>query len=956
MDTRVAAAKQRVVLAALLLGANRPVGVDELAEAAWGTCPPKSARVTMQNYIKRLRIALGDDGHSRIVTGPRGYEIRVDPDELDVARFETLLCGAREAARKARWSQAADQVRAALSVWRGEPLTDVPSDVLQTRERPRLVEMHAQAFETRIDADLHLGRHSEVIVELRQFVAAKPLRERPREMLMLALYRDGRQAEALAAYQHARRTLVGELGIEPGPAMRDLHERILAADPSLTVTAPTARGAPLTAGAAAVVGPRAATASDSNGHELGLSGHGPADETAEHIVPRQLPAAVRHFAGRQAELRMLADLLGQNGIAGHTVVISAIAGTAGVGKTALALHFAHRASGRFPDGQLYVNLRGFDPSGDPVTPGEAVRSFLDALRVPPDQIPAGLDAQCGLYRSSLAGRRMLIMLDNAADAAQVRPLLPGGGGCMVVVTSRRQLTALAAAVGAHQITLDVLTDAEAHELLARRLGADRLAAEPAAVQELTALCARLPLALSIAAARAAARPRFPLAALAAELRDARGRLDALDGGEAAANVRAVFSWSCDHLSPATVRMFRLLGLHPGPDISAPAAASLAGVSRGEARHALAELTASFLLAEHTPGRFAFHDLLRAYAAEQAESIDDEADGQAAIHRAADHYLHTARAAQGRLYPARQPHAFAAPQQGVEPEEFSSHAQALAWFDTEHQVLLGMINLAAARGLDTCAWQLPWAMETFVFRRGHWQDWEATQRIGLAAASRLGDHEAQAVAHRGIANACLELGLLGEADHHFAEALRIRDVTGDLSGQARLQVDLARLRAKQGKHHEALHHDRAGLELFRAVGQRTGEGDALSGMAWDLCQVGDYENAVIVCQQALRIHREIGNRHQMGTTWDTLGYAHRHLRHHAEAAACYHRAIDVLDELGHRYSKAVTLTYAGDAYQSAGDADAAREAWQQALAIFEEVRHPDAAEVKAKLRHLEGSPR
>jgi hypothetical protein len=300
-----------------------------------------------------------------------------------------------------------------------------------------------------------------------------------------------------------------------------------------------------------------------------------------------------------------------------TTLLVAIAGTPGAGKTALALHFAHLAADRYPDGQLYVNLRGFDPLGEPLRVTAAMRALLDALQVPPGQIPAGLEAQAGLYRSVLAGCRMLVMLDNAASAAQVRPLLPGGGDCLAVVTSRRQLTALAAAHGAHTIVLDALTDADAHEFLASRLGPAQLAAEPGAARELTAACARLPLALSIVAARAAARPGFPLAMLAAELRDPRRRLDALDGGEAAANVRDVFSWSYQQLSPAAARMFCLLGLHPGPDITVPAAAGRAGVRLDQAGRALGQLTAACLLTEHTPGRYAFHDLLRAYAAEQA---------------------------------------------------------------------------------------------------------------------------------------------------------------------------------------------------------------------------------------------------------------------------------------------------------------------------------------------------
>src|SRR5205823_4521609 len=434
------------LLAALLLNAGRPVSLDELAEALWGPDPPPSARVTIQNYVMRLRKALGDTGTSRIGTLPSGYAIQADASELDVARFEDLLCAARAAARERRWRDAADQARSAVSLWRGDPLADVGSELLADREVPRLAEMRLQALETRIDADLHLGCHADVITELRRLVARDPLRERLHAQLMLALYRDGRQAEALAAYQRARQVLVEELGAEPGTGLRDMHQQVLTGDPALAFVPPAPAVPP-------VPGPASAS-----------SAAPPAASPAPAGLPRELPAAVPHFTGRAGALAVLTELLDRPEFSA-TVVISAINGTAGVGKTALAVHWAHQVSQRFPDGQLYVNLRGYDPSGAPLLSADAVRGFLDALGVPAAQIPAAPQAQAGLYRSLLSGRRVLILLDNARDVAQVRPLLPGSAGCLVLVTSRSQLTGLVAADGARVLTVDVLTDAEALALL-----------------------------------------------------------------------------------------------------------------------------------------------------------------------------------------------------------------------------------------------------------------------------------------------------------------------------------------------------------------------------------------------------------------------------------------------------------------------------------------------------------
>ena len=965
----ITAAKQRVVLAALLLNAGRVVGVDELAEAVWGVAAPASARATLHNYVKRLRHALGDARRRCISTQPDGYLISVGSGELDVVLFESLQESGRRAARQREWEQAASHLRAALALWRGELLADVPSDRLLLQHGPRLAELRVQALEARMEADLQLGGHAEVITELRQLTGVYPLREHPYELLMLALYRDGRQAEALAAYQDARQALIGELGLEPGPGLRELQQHILSADPGLGVSADPGlgvRAAPRSGTGAAGSPGDARTTAPPSGHD-GLATLVPAQPngvmrnggdpaccqavSGHFVVPRQLPAGLARFAGRKAELAALMEMADAAGsmagaggetaaVTGGGVTIAAISGTAGVGKTALALHFAHRVVDRFPDGQLYVNLRGFDPSSAPLGIGEAIRTFLDALKVPPDQLPAGLDAQAGLYRSLLAGRRMLVVLDNAGDATQVRPLLPGDGGCLVVVTSRRQLTALAATDGARQVILDVLTGAEAHDLLAGRLGA-RLAAEPAAAEELGMLCARLPLALSIVAAQASARPGLPLAALAAVLRDARGRLDMLDGGEAAVDARAVFSWSCKQLSPSAARMFRLLGLHPGPDATVAAAASLAGISPGQACRAFAELTGACLLAEHAPGRYACHDLLRAYAAEQADAAENPAERQAAVERAVDHYLHTARAADKLLHSARLPIPSADPRPGTQPEHLATHAQALAWFDAEHKVLLAAIGLAARHGLDTQAWQLPWAMETFHHRRAYWHDWAATQRVGLAAARRRGDRGGQAHAHRGIANASIESRRYLDAEHHLTQAFRLCEQDGDVVGQACLHLDMARMHGYQGRSHDAHRHARQALELFRAAGVRAGEADALSGIGWCQCQLGDYTASIASCEQALQVYQQTGSRHQQGHTWDTLGRAHSQLGRHAEAAACYRHAVRILGELGNTYNTAETLSHSSDASRAVGDTSAARDALRQVLALLNDLHHPAA---------------
>ena len=673
------------------------------------------------------------------------------------------------------------------------------------------------------------------------------------------------------------------------------------------------------------------------------------------IVPRQLPASVRQFVGRERELAALNRLADQVDGAAGAVVISALGGTAGVGKTALALRWAHQVAGRFPDGQLYLNLRGFDPSGTPMPPAEAVRGLLDGVGVPAGQIPASADAQAGLYRSLLSGRRMLLVLDNARDEEQVRPLLPGSPGCLVVVTSRRHLAGLVAVEGACALTLDVLTGAEAQAMLAQRLGPARLEREPGGVADLIGLCARLPLALAVAAARVSARPHLRLSCFAAELNDARRRLDALDAGDRLASVRAVFSWSLASLPAPAVRMFGLLGVHPGPDITVPAAASLAGVRPGQAGQALAELTRAHLLTAPACGRYACHDLLRAYAAEQAAALDGQDGRHAAAGRVLDHYLHTAHAAALLLSPSRTPVTLAAPRPQVTPERLASYQEALDWFEAERQVLLAAVTLAAETGFDVHGWQLPWALADFLDRRGHWHDGAALQRTALAAATRLGDTLGQAMAGRALGKACAWLTDYDQARGHLADSLSRYRQLGDRDGQARVHQSLNWVCERQARYGDALGHAEQALALFQAADDQAGQAAALNAIGWCHVLLGDPQRARTFCHRALALNRERGNRRSEALTWDSLGYAEHQVGRFAKAAACYRRALHLFQECGDRFYEAEILTHLGNTRHAAGDPQEARAAWQAALDILDDLRHPDADEVRAKLGLIRRAP-
>jgi DNA-binding SARP family transcriptional activator len=942
LDGRAVAAghaRQRAVLAVLLLDTGRAVPAEALIGRVWGKDPPPSARNVLYGYVARLKalLASGQDPGVGLSRHSGGYVIRAGPGQVDLTRFRRLVAEAAAAGDDERAGAALGE---AVGLWRGPALAGLDSPWLNAMRVTLELERSAAVLDLN-DIRLRRGEHGTLAGELAAQAAESPADERLTGQLMLALYRSGRQADALRWFEQTRQYLANELGTDPSLPLQALHQQVLRADPAL------ARGPA-----------RLAAASE--------AGTGPA---GPHVwpAPRELPADVPAFTGRAAELAELDRLLagratsadaaaGRGAAAGQApaAVISALAGTAGVGKTALAVHWAHRAAagGRFPDGQLHVNLRGYDP-GRPVTAADALDGFLRALGVPGPDIPPSQDERAARYRSLLAGRRMLIVLDNASETEQVRPLLPGSPGCAVLVTSRDALASLFARDGAARLDLDLLPLEEAVALLTELIGAPARA-DPGAAAELARRCARLPLALRVAAELAVARPAVPLTDLIADLAGQQERLDLLDAaGDSRTAVRAVFSWSYQQLNDQAARMFRLAGIHPGPDIAVPAAASLAAMTEADARRLLRELARAHLIAEHVPGRYAFHDLLRAYAAEQARHTDSHADRDAAAGRMLDHYLHTTARAARLLNPTAKPVGLPPPRPGTTLAQPADRQQAMAWFEAEYPVLLAAVTLAAESGFETHAWQLPRAMTSFLRRRGHWQEWAGIQRTALAAATRLGDTAAQALSGHLLGMACTHLGDHDQARGHYTSSLTLYQRLGDRLGQARIQASLGGLAERQGRYADALGHAEQALRLFQAIGDKTAEAEALNDVGWYYALDGDYQQARAFCRRAVALCAQAGHRRAEGHAWDSLGYAEHHLGSLAEAVACYQRALSLHRESGDRFLEADTLTHLGDTRHAAGELAQAREAWQQALDILEDLQHPRADQVRAKLADVSG---
>ncbi|MBQ1047232.1 tetratricopeptide repeat protein [Micromonospora sp. C51] len=909
--------KQRLLLAALLLRPNETVGADELVPMLWADDPPPSAAANLRTYVRGLRQLLGEE---RIPTAAGGYLLAVRPGERDLDRFDAAAARGRDALTAGDAVRAETELAEAVTLWRGAPLADLPSHPLLTRWAAQLQERRLLAEEDYAEAMLAQGASAAVVGRLRALLDEHPLRQRAWSQLMLGLYRIGDVAGALDAFQQARQILAEETGLDPAPQLSRLYDDILHHRPSLVANGFTGSGEP---------------APDATS---------PATSDPGGRRPEQLPLAVPQFVGRATELARLNALLDREGPA--TVVISAVSGMAGVGKTALALHWSHRVSDRFPDGQLYVNLHGYDEA-EVAFPDDALQGFLEALGVPPSRIPTSTEARTGLYRSLLASRRMLVVLDNARDASQVRPLLPGAGGCLVVVTSRDRLADLVAAEGAEPLRLDVLTDDESMSLLAGRLGATRLATDPEAVTDIIAATGRLPLALSMVAARVATHPTFPLDAIAAELHSSEARLDMLADGD----VRRVFSRSYLALSPPAARLFRLLGLHPGPDLSADAAAALAGVPTAAVVPALRELTRLHLLTEHTPGRYTFHDLLRVYAAELADSSEHAGERRAGRQRLYDHYLHGAYPAAVLLQPQWAPIEPVPPLPGVIRRPATDHDAALAWFTAEHRVLLRMVRQAADSGFEAYAWQLAWTLNTFVAPRGLWQDQLAIQQVALTAAEKIDDLAGQATANRLLSRAFTRLGEHEDAEHRLRRALDLYRNLNDPTGQAQTLHNYCELCFLVGRLDEALTHAREALRLYRMVGNRSGAARTLNAIGWLLATTGEYNQAIESCTAALAEQRRSNDRNGQAATLDSIGFAYDRLGDHARAVDCYQQAIQLFRDTADRYHEAETLVRLGDSRETMGDQAGAIVAWRQAARIYDDVDDPAMDEALRRIERL-----
>ncbi|WP_433259900.1 BTAD domain-containing putative transcriptional regulator [Actinosynnema sp. CS-041913] len=917
-------AKQRCVLAALAVDLNRTVSVERLASRVWGVDPPLRVRATLSSYVSRLR-QVGEG--VRLVLRAGGYVLVADEDAVDLHLFRRLCVQARAAGGDER---AAALLTEALGLWRGEPLGGLDGE-WAAGERDRLRQERLVAECDLTDVLLRLGQEEGLVAALSARVAEHPLDERVAAQHMVALYRAGRAADALEHYRRLRAKLVAELGTDPGAGLRDLHSRILNGDPALAAPAKARLG----------------------------------------VVPRQLPAAPAPFVGRHDELDRLDAALERSG---GTVVISAIAGAGGIGKTWLALHWAHRHAGRFPDGQLFVDLRGFSPDGTPITSASALRGFLDALGADAGKLPVDTHAQAAMFRSLVAGKRMLIVLDNAADTAQVADLLPGTSACTVLVTSRNRLTGLITGHSAHHLPLDMLTDDEARALLADRLGAARVDAEPTAVAELITLCGGFPLALSIVAGQASGG--LPLAALAADLREF--GLGALDDGEPESSLPAVFSWSHRALTDDQARLFALMGTAPGPDISLPAAASLAGLPPARTRTLLRELEQASLVTQEASGRYRMHDLIRQFAAERAASPDGDGaleaeraagldvdaglgaeraaslDADGALRRLVDFFLRTAHAGNLLLHPYVTPIELDPPEPGSRPHPLADDAAALAWFDAEHACLLATVEAALAHGLHRAVWQLAWAMNTYHFRQGNRHDQLALWRHGLASAERLADPAARILAHRMLGRACADVDQADEAMRHLYQALALAEETSARADQAHTHHALTWSWVQSGDDERALEHATRALEIHRTLGNPAWEADALNAVGWCAARLGRHDFAREHCRAALELQRRHEDRDGEADTLDSLGFIDHQTGNHEDAVRHYEAAVALYRELDNTYQAVNTLDRLAESLLAVGRPDQARTAWREAESLYrEQQRAEEADQVRQRLEELTG---
>jgi DNA-binding SARP family transcriptional activator/Tfp pilus assembly protein PilF len=911
----------RTLIALLTSNAGRVMRIGTIADALWGMDAPPDAARTVRTYVSRLRRSLSPVATAAgelIVTHRVGYTLRLAPGALDAAQFEHLVAIGRDALAASQHADAVTRLNSALALWRGDAYEEFADVPLLSAEAARLDALRLAAIEDRIDAELAIGSSLTLVDELTALTQRYPGHGRLWGQLMIALYRAGRQADSLAVFSHARHVFAERFGLDPSPGLLEIHQQVLNNDLRL------------------------------GGEQKPPINAGSTDLLAHQRVRNDLPGDIADFAGRKAELvRLPTERTGVPEVTPTAVVIEAIDGMAGVGKTTLAVHAAHRLAAHYRDAQLFIDLHGHTPGQPPMTPMAALDLLLRALGVPSGKIPDDPNARAALWRAELAERSALVVLDNAADVAQIRPLLPGTARSLVLITSRRRLVGLESV---NVVTLDVLPEPDAVALFTGIVGNVR-ADDPGSVRGVVEQCGYLPLAIRLAAARLRARPAWTVRYLAERLRQACWPVADLEFGDR--SVAATFALSYEHLDPAAQRIFRLLGLHPGVDFDASATAALAAVAVAEAERLLESLVDDHLLHQPTAGRYRFHDLLRRHAHTTALAEEAEPARSEALHRVVDFYLHTAYRGSRLLDQHHSPIDLDPPAPGCVPHPLHDAAAALTWFDTEHPNLLAAQHTATTHTWHHTAWLLAWSLTTFHHRQGHLHDQLAVWRTTVDSAAHLPDPTASIRAHRQLGYAYADLNRHEDAIRHLHHALTLAEHHRCSTEQALTHRALSWTCERRGDLKQALDHDTRALAVFRAQNQPVWEAVTLNEVGWDLARLGDYDTARAHCQAALTLHQQHRNHHGEAVTLDSLGYIAHHTGHHHLAIRYYHQALPMLRDLGHTYMAADALDRLGHPHYALGHHDHARTVWQEAVRLYrKQGRDDDSARVQRHLHDLD----
>ncbi len=893
----------RGLLAMLVLEANRVVPIDEIVDSLWADEPPATARTIVHGYVSRLRRMLEEAdpaGSARILTTPPGYQLSVDPWRLDFHRARQLVSSARGKPAPIR----AQLLRESLGLWRGQVLADVPGDPVTSD----LEELRLAAVEERIEAELELGRHLELVGELRQLVNEYPFRERLVGHMMRALYRSGQRADALEAYQRFHRRVVDELGIDPGPGLRVLHEQVLRDDPALSSPGPAEP---------ALVPPRPGV-----------------------VVPAQLPAAASGFIGRDEELAWLDRLCDSRDLAATTIAV--VNGAAGIGKSELAVTWGHRRAEQFPDGLLFASLNGFAPDRDPVEPAEVLARFLLALGVPADGVPRDLDDRVGLYRSVLAKRRVLVVLDDAWDPGHVRLLLPPGAGSVVLVTSRRRLESLVVSNGARMLTLDTLSDEEAVRLVDEVVGKPLSDQEPAAVRTLVELCGNLPLALRIAAAKLVFSPEWTVEALVAQLSDDAVRLRTLDLADTGVGVERALAVSYRNLPPELAETFRAAGLVPGRWVSPHAIAAVCDIDLGTAAARLADLADAHLLVEQWRGGFVLHDLVRLYARGVAQRRER------GLRRLMDHYLSACDHARRLIRPVSDGLDFTGDSTAPRP---ATSSQALSWFDKEWPNLVALVHAGSEAGLHEQVWQLVRLVHTYCVTRLVSREWRGMAEIGLASARVIGDRRGEMLVLHAMHDINNRAGALRGTLDQARLAHRIAVELGEPRYLVMTLDQLALALAAEGRVEEAQGHYREAVDVARRDGDALGEATVLNNLAQVEQRLGQRETAAQHQLQAMEIYHRNGDERAYAVAVNNLAELYAELGLLPEAEEHARQGVELARGGSMQFEEAFGRQVLGTVLAKRGERVAAQAELAESLRLFVRLGSPRAMLVRTALEAL-----